>query len=49
MGTSVMKEMQTWFPRNMPGVKTVFKLMRGNYASDERALWMEIAEKGGKG
>ncbi len=48
-GTPVMGEMQRWFARNMPGVKTVLKLKSGSYISDDPALWKEIAEKGGDG
>jgi len=48
-GTPVMKEMQAWFAKNMPGVKTIYKLKSGNYSSDDPALWKEIAEKGGDG
>ena len=47
--TPVMKEMQAWFTRNMPGVKAVFKLKKGNYAEDDPALWKEIAANKGDG
>ena len=47
--TPVMEEMQAWFTRNMPDVKTVFKLKSGNYAADDPALWKEIAENKGDG
>ena len=47
LGTPVMGEMQRWFARNMPGVKTVLKIKSGSYISDDPALWKEIAEKGG--
>jgi len=43
LGTPVMGEMQEWFAKNMPGVKTILKLKRDNYASDDPALWKEIA------
>jgi len=46
-GTPVMGEMQKWFEKNMPGVKTVFKLKSGSYISDDPALWKEINDKGG--
>jgi hypothetical protein len=46
-GTPVMGEMQKWFEKNMPGVKTVLKLKSGSYISDDPALWKEIAEQGG--
>ena len=47
LGTPVMGEMQAWFKKNMPGVKTVLKLKSGNYISDDPALWKEIADNGG--
>jgi len=47
--TPVMEEMQVWFTRNMPQVKTVFKLKGGNYAADDPALWKEIADNKGDG
>jgi len=46
-GTPVMREMQRWFAKNMPGVNAVYRLKRGNYVSDDRELWKEIKEKGG--
>ena len=49
LGTPVMGEMQAWFAKNMPGVKTVLKLKSGSYISDDPALWKEIAENGGDG
>lgn len=48
-GTPVMGEIQAWFKKNMPNVKTVLKLKNGNYASDDPGLWKEIADKGGDG
>ena len=45
-GTPVMREMQTWFAENMPGVTAVYKLKAGNYITDDFALWSEISEKG---
>lgn len=46
-GTPVMREMQTWFAKNMPGVKAVYRLKKGNYVADDPELWEEIKEKGG--
>jgi hypothetical protein len=46
-GTPVMREMQRWFAKNMPGVNAVYRLKRGNYVSDDPELWTEIKEKGG--
>jgi hypothetical protein len=48
-GTPVMGEMQAWCGKNMPGVKTILKLKSGNYASDDPALWKEIAAGKGNG
>jgi hypothetical protein len=45
----VMKEIQAWFAKNMPGVKTVLKLKSGSYIADDPALWKEIADNGGNG
>jgi hypothetical protein len=41
--TPVLEEVQAWFAKNMPGVKTIFKLKSGNYAADDPELWKEIA------
>ena len=46
-GTPVMGEIQAWFSKNMPDVKTVLKIKRGNYIEDDPQLWKEIVEKGG--
>jgi len=48
-GTPVMGEMQAWFEKNMPNVKTILKIKRGNYVADDPALWKEIKENGGDG
>jgi hypothetical protein len=42
-GTPVMMEMQTWFAKNMPKVKAIYKLKSGNYVADDPALWKEMA------
>jgi hypothetical protein len=42
-GTPVLEEMQAWFARNMPSVKTTIKLKSGSYVADDPALWKEIA------
>ena len=42
-GTPVMVEMQTWFARNVPGVKAIYKLKSGSYVADDPVLWKEIA------
>jgi len=43
---SVFEEMQVWFSKNMPSVKTVLKRKRGSYSADDPELWKEISEKG---
>jgi hypothetical protein len=43
IGTPVLGEMQAWFAKNMPKVKTILKLKSGSYISDDPALWKEIA------
>ena len=48
-GTPVMGEIQAWFKKNMPNVKTVLKLKSGNYATDDPGLWKEIADNGADG
>jgi hypothetical protein len=45
-GYSVFEEMQIWFSKNMPGVKTVLKRKQGPYEADDQGLWKEISEKG---
>ena len=47
--TPVLEEMQAWFAKNMPGVKTIFKLKSGSYVADDPALWKEIAANRGNG
>jgi len=43
----VLEEMQAWFAKNKPGVKTILKLKSGNYVADDPALWKEIAANKG--
>ena len=47
--TAVLEEMQAWFAKNMPKVKTVIRVKRGSYMTDDKALWQEIADSGGDG
>ena len=49
LGTPVLGEMQAWFNKNMPGVKTILKLKSGSYISDDPALWKEIAAQKAEG
>ena len=46
---SIFEEMQAWFARTMPGVKTVIRMKRGGYEADDPALWKEIKEAKGDG
>ena len=46
-GDVFLKEMQKWFARNMPGVKTVFRAKKGAYYSDDPHLWDEIKAANG--
>lgn len=41
-----MQEMQEWFARNMPGVKTVLRHKRGTMFTDDPEMWDEIKSKG---
>ncbi len=45
-GGYLLQQMQVWFGKNMPSVKTVFKRKAGPYAEDDPALWQEIKTKG---
>ena len=42
-------EMQAWFAEHMPGVTIVRKIKRGNFVTDDPALWKEIADNQGDG
>jgi hypothetical protein len=41
-----MQEVQDWFSRNMPAVKTVLRHKRGTMFTDDPELWTEIRSKG---
>ncbi len=41
-----LKEMQAWFARNMPSVKTVFKPINSVYTQDDPQTWEEIKANG---
>lgn len=45
-GYEFLMEMQDWFSKKMPGVKTVLKRKTGNMFMDDLDLWAEIKEKG---
>lgn len=42
-----MQELQEWFSRNMPDVKTVIRHKRGTMFTDDPELWKEIQSSGG--
>ena len=42
-------EMEAWFAEHMPGVKIVRKIKKGNFVTDDPALWKEIADNKGDG
>jgi hypothetical protein len=46
---SVFEEMQRWFKQNMPSVKTVIKMKKGGYETDDPELWKEISVNKGDG
>lgn len=43
---SVYEEIQDWFSKNVPSVKTVIRRKKGSYAQDDPDLWKEIAKNG---
>lgn len=43
-GYSVFEEMQKWFSKNMPSVKTVLRRSKGGWMGDDPELRKEIAE-----
>ena len=45
----ILQEMQAWFAEHMPNVKTIIKVKKGNFVTDDPALWKEIAENRGDG
>jgi hypothetical protein len=45
----ILEEMQAWFAEHMPGVKTIIKVKKGNFVTDDPALWKEIADNKGDG
>jgi len=46
---TILQEMQAWFSERMPSVKTIIKIKRGNFVTDDPALWKEIADTKGDG
>jgi len=45
----IQEEMQAWFAEHMPNVKTIIKVKKGNFVTDDPALWKEIADAKGDG
>ncbi len=45
----ILQEMQAWFAQHMPSVKTIIKIKKGNFVTDDPGLWKEIAESKGNG
>jgi len=45
----ILEEMQAWFAEHMPAVKTIIKVKKGNFVTDDPALWKEIADNKGDG
>jgi len=45
----ILEEMQAWFAEHMPNVKTIIKVKKGNFVTDDPALWKEIADSKGDG
>jgi hypothetical protein len=43
---SVFEEIQSWFEKNMPGVKTEIRRKSGMYTTDDPGLWKEIQQNG---
>jgi hypothetical protein len=45
-GDRFLKQMQAWFAKNMPKVKTVYVQKDGSYAYDDTSLWEQIKADG---
>jgi hypothetical protein len=44
-GKEFLEEVQKWFSKNMPSVKTVLRIKSGNAFSDSPELWVELKKK----
>jgi hypothetical protein len=42
----LLAQVQGWFQRNMPSVKTVYRKKAGTYPEPDPKLWAEIKDKG---
>lgn len=45
-GNELLHQIQIWFQKNMPSVKTVFRRKAGPYEQDDPKLWAEIKQNG---
>ncbi|MBZ5694708.1 MAG: hypothetical protein LAN36_05040 [Acidobacteriia bacterium] len=45
----ILEEMKAWFAEHTPAVKTIIKIKKGNFVTDDPALWKEIADNKGDG
>ena len=45
----ILQEVQAWFAEHLPTVKTIIKVKKGNFVTDDPALWKEIADAKGDG
>lgn len=45
----ILQDMQAWFAEHMPSVKTIIKVKKGNFVTDDPGLWKEIAANKGDG
>jgi hypothetical protein len=45
-GDILLQQMQVWFQKNMPTVKTVYRRKAGVYFEDDPPLWQEIKAHG---
>ena len=41
-----LEQIRIWFTKNMPSVKTVYRLKEGGLAGDDPKLWAEIKAQG---
>jgi hypothetical protein len=45
-GVMLLEQINNWFSKNIPNVKTVIKEKAGSYSEDDPALWAEVKQKG---
>jgi hypothetical protein len=44
-GKEFLEELQAWFSKNIPSVRTVLRIKSGNAFSDSPELWVELKKK----